>query len=730
MADPIDTDEVSLEEGLSDDIIQIQHPDGSVTIDLSGDGSSLEDDDEDESDHDANLADKIDPIERSRIAAELIQAIDADKSDRAQWVQMRAKAIELLGLKIEGGKSDVSTSSAGIATSSVRDTTLLDSCLRFQANAYAELCPAAGPVKVVNWGTKNEYFDNLAEDLEEDLNYFFTTTASEYYPDTRRMLFFTGLSSGTFKKVYRCPLRRRPVSEYVDGSDLIIPPSVTDLKNAGRITHEVTMRRSVVRRMQIAKVYRDVALGTDPLQTPANAVKAKEANVSGLTATAQRPEDQEFTIYECYCELDIKGHEHKENGKASGLPLPYRVTIEAGTQEILEIRRNWDEDDEDQKARIPFILFPYATGLSIYGMGLGQILGNSAMALTALTRIAIDAGMFGNYPGGLKIKGAGRQTNNEIRVPPGGFAEIDTGDKPIQQAVMAMPYKDISPSLIALMEQLRNVAAKLGNTADIPVGEGKQDAPVGTTIALLEQATKIESSVHKALHAAQAEEFELIVELLRDDPEALWRGNRRPALGSAQAERVTKLKEALENLEITPKADPNVPSHIHRISKAQALMQVADKIAMAMGITDKTLKAYRQVIEMIGYDDPNEYVPDQPPQAASPQQDPKAQAAMAQLQLKQQDMAARMQMEQVKAQSKEKQLQLQARDQDLKHMNNVLNFHSKTEDRKSKEDVAMIQTAKELIQAAAVHPETENMVDDQLAQWLPYFHADASGNLQ
>lgn len=730
MADPIDTGDVSLEEGLPEDIIQIQHADGTVTIDLSGDGSALDDDEGDESDHDINLATKLSDEVNIRIGGELIEAIESDREGRKPWEQARSKIVELLGLKLEGGKSDVSTSSAGIATSSVRDTTLLDSCLRFQANAYAELCPAAGPVKVVNWGTKSDYFDNLAEDLEEDLNFFFTTTASEYYPDTRRMLFWTGAASGTFKKVYWCPLKRRPTSEYVDGSELIIPANVTDLKNAGRITHEVTMRKSVLKIMQLRGVYRDVDLGVSPMQTQPNAFKEKEATVAGLATKSQRPEDQEFTIYECYCELDIPGFEHKKDGKATGLPLPYRVTIEAGTQTILEIRRNWDENDDDHKARIPFILFPYATGLSIYGMGLGQILGNSSMALTALTRIAIDAGMFGNYPGGLKMKGAGRQTNNEIRVPPGGFAEIDTGDKPIQHAVMPLPYKDISPSLIALMQQLREVASKLGNTADIPVGEGKQDAPVGTTIALLEQATKIESSVHKALHAAQAEEFELIAELLRDDPEALWRGNRRPALGAAQAERVKKLKEALDNLDITPKADPNVPSHIHRISKAQALMQVADKIAMAMGISDKTLKAYRQVIEMLGYDDPNEYVPDAPPQQADPKQDPKAMAAIANAQIKAQSEANKVRVAEVNAAAKDRQLQLQARDQDLKHLNNVLNFHSKTEDRKSKEDVAMIQTAKELIQATAVHPETETMVDDQLAQWLPYFHADASGNLQ
>lgn len=709
-------------EGETPDVVQIEHDDGTVTIDLSGDDVGDDADDEFVG-HDENLADKIDYLERARIASELIEAIEADKSGRSEWERMRAKAVELMGIKLESPKSDVSSSSAGIATSSVRDPILQDAVWRFQANAYAELCPSSGPVKVVNFSAgETTKTDDLAEALERDFNYYLTTTASEYYPDTRRMLMWTGLASGTFKKVYRCPLRRRPVSEYVDGSDLIVPPSATDLKNAGRITHEASMRKSVLKRMQIAGVYRDVNLGTDPMQAEPNAVERATKKVVGLTPDAQRTEDQEYTVYECYCELDIKGYEHKEDGRPSGLPLPYRVSIEAGTHEILEIRRNWDEDDRDQKAKIPFILFPYATGLDIYGVGLGQILGNIAMALTALGRISIDAGMFGNYPGGLKAKGAGRQISNEIRVPPGGFAEIDTGDKPIQQAVMALPYKDISPALISLIEQWRTVGSKLANTADIPVGEGKQDAPVGTTLALIEQATKIESSVHKALHAAQSEEFQLLAELFRDDPEDLFRGNKRPALGTDKAERIKRFKEALDNCEIVPKADPNEPSHMHRMAKAQALMQVAQVGGPAV----KQIDVLKQVLKMIGFSDPSEYVVDQLPQQPM---DPKLIAAQQNAQQKQADLAAKMQLAQVNAATKEKQLALQARDQDLKHQNNLLSFHSKTADRKSKEDIAMIQTAKELIQATAVHPEAEPLVDDQLAQWLPYFQADASGNI-
>jgi len=704
------------------DVVQIEHDDGTVTIDLSGDDAGDDADDEFVG-HDENLADKIDYLERARIASELIEAIEADKSGRSEWERMRAKAVELMGIKLESPKSDVSSSSAGIATSSVRDPIVQDAVWRFQANTYAELCPSSGPVKVVNFSAgETTKTDDLAEALERDFNYYLTTTASEYYPDTRRMLMWTGLASGTFKKVYRCPLRRRPVSEYVDGSDLIVPSSATDLKNAGRITHEASMRKSVLKRMQIAGVYRDVDLGGDPMQVEPNAVERATKRTSGLKPDTQRTEDQEYTVYECYCELDIKGYEHKEDGKPSGLPLPYRVSIEAGTHEILEIRRNWDENDRDQKAKIPFILFPYATGLDIYGVGLGQILGNIAMALTALGRISIDAGMFGNYPGGLKAKGAGRQISNEIRVPPGGFAEIDTGDKPIQQAVMALPYKDISPALISLIEQWRTVGSRLANSADIPVGEGKQDAPVGTTLALIEQATKIESSVHKALHAAQSEEFQLLAELFRDDPEDLFRGNKRPALGTDKAERIKRFKEALDNCEIVPKADPNEPSHMHRMAKAQALMQVAQVGGPAV----KQIDVLKQVLKMIGFSDPSEYVVDQLPQQPM---DPKLIAAQQSAQQKQADLAAKMQLAQVNAATKEKQLALQARDQDLKHQNNLLSFHSKTADRKSKEDIAMIQTAKELIQATAVHPEAEPLVDDQLAQWLPYFQADASGNI-
>lgn len=739
--------------------VAITHDDGSVTVDPTG--QSLFQKPDGPATHDENLADKIDPIELSRIADHLLDAISADKSDRSQWETMRAKSIELLGLKLEDPKGDVSRSSLGLSTSVVRDPVLLEAVERFCANAYAELCPSSGPVKVVNYSDDKLNTDQMANALEKDLNYYLTTTASEYYPDTRHMLWWTGLASGTFKKVYACPLRKRPVSEYVDGTDLIVPASATDLKNAPRVTHEVTMQRDTLRAMQLAGVYRDVPL-TEPIAASPGPVQSKVAAIAGTAPTPQRIEDQPYTVFECYCKLDIKGYEHEQDGKPTGLALPYRVTIEETSRQVLEVRRNWDEADEDELFKtphIPFVLFPYSTGISrIYGSGLGQMMGNMASALTALLRISIDNGMMSNYPGLLKAKSAGRQVQNEIMVPPGGIADIDTGGLPIQHAVMGMPFKDVSGNVLGLMSSMVERAQRLGGTADMPVGEGKQDAPVGTTLALIEQSTKVEGAVHKALHAAQSEEFRLLVKLFRDDPEALWRGNRRPAMGNAADEaakqaRIAKFKEALENCDIVPMADPNVPSDMHRN-------------LMAMGIKQATLGnpaydpikvdkfVFNQVYKMSDADFKSLLAP---PQMGPPPVDPVIQA---QIELKKRDLDIKEAQVAIKAKTdaanRESKNNIEAmkiaaqhardgqessQDQpqgpdpmeaaalglkqqqiDLQRSKLALDAHNAHQDRASRQTIETMKIA----QSLAVHPESDQIVDEQLAQ-MGKFLTPASG---
>lgn len=656
--------------------IEIPHEDGSVLVDFSPEIAP----DVDASKHDANLALKLDPWVLSMIAEDLLDGIQADDDSRAEWIEQRSRGIDMLGLKLEQPRSGSATSTAPLDGMSVyRDPTLNEAVLRFQANAQGELLPAAGPVKAVNYGQADTIGDKLAEALEKDLNFYLTTTASEYYPDTRRMFYWTGFSGLAFKKVYRCPLRRRPVSESVDATDLIVSDTVTDLRNAQRITHQIAMRYSTLRRMQILGAYRDIDLSI-PSPGDQNAVKDKIDAMQGISRS-QRPQDQPYTIYECYCELDVPGFEHKEDGEATGLPLPYRVTIERDSRQILEIRRNWKEDDPDFQARIPFVAYPYATGLGFYGIGLLHILGNITMALTALTREAIDAGMFANFPGGMISKEGSRQQQNEFRAGPGAFVPVETGGKDIRTIAMSFPYKEAGPGHMALIDKLRDQGQRLGNAADIGVGEGKQDAPVGTTLALIEQATKIEGAVHKALHAAQADEFKLLCDLFAEDPEALWRGNRRPALGQWGVDKIELFKAALDRCDIVPKADPNVPSHMHRVMKATAIKQMTANNPL---YNPKAVD--ERVFAMINVDNPAELYA--PPVAAQPP--PIDQLKLAEIQLKNKEVESRA-------------------------IKMAFDAQEKAKDRESRQNIEVLKLAS----ALAVHPESDPVVDTQIMQLAP-----------
>jgi hypothetical protein len=450
------------------------------------------------------------------------------------------------------------------------------------------------------------------------------------------------------------------------------------------------MRYSTMRRMQILGVYRDVDLSL-PSPSDQNAVKDKIDQVQGISRS-QRPQDQPFTIYECYCELDLPGFEHEEDGKETGLPLPYRVTIEKDSRQILEIRRNWKEEDPDLQARIPFVAYPYATGLGFYGIGLLHILGNLTMALTALTREAIDAGMFANFPGGLISKQSSRQQSNEMRAGPGAFVPVDTGDKPIRDMVMPFPYKEAGPGHMSLIEMLRGQAQRVGGSAETGVGEGKQDAPVGTTLALIEQATKIEGAVHKALHAAQSEEFQLLCDLFREDPESLWRGNRRPAMAQWEAQgfdKVQVFKAALDRVDIVPKADPNVPSHMHRVMKANAIKQMTANNPM---YNQKAVD--ERVFAMIDVDKPQELFA--PPMPNQPQIDP----------------------------TKAAEFQLKNKEVEFRAINAALQAKEKQKDRESRQNIAVLNLAAELSR----NPASDALVDEQISELSPFMSLQPTMN--
>jgi hypothetical protein len=583
----------------------IVSPDGSVTVDLNAGIEVLDEDYDAEApeNFDENIAAKLDSMELGRISNEVLEGIEADITSRAEWMAIRAKGIELLGLKLEEAKGDVGSSSAPVeGMSVVRHPILLKATLMAWANARAELLPAAGPVKVVDEGDRSPIGDMLAEQLEKDFNFFLTKRAREYYPDTDRLILMTCFGGSGFKKVFPCPMRRRPVSESVDAEDLIVNNSAIDLRNAARVTHRIKMRQSVMTRMKLLGVYRDVSL--TPPTPESNVVEQKEAAINGIQADQTRPEDADHTVYECYVELDIPDFAPKQF-KDSGLPLPYRVTIDKDSREILEIRRNWAYDDEDCQAKTTFVHYTYIRGFGFYGWGLLHLLGNSASALTAAWREALDAGMFANFPGFLIAKIAARQQTNELRVPAGAGAIVDTQGKPIRDVVMELPYRDVTSGLMSMIDKIDSSTDQIASTAELKVGEGRQDVPVGTMIAQIEQATKIESAVHKNMHAAQSEEFELLAELFREDPESFWRGKRRkPSQWSTEL-----FIKALDTYGINPVADPNVPSHIHRVMKAMALKQLQTASPQLYDVK----KVDEHILRVIGWDNPDAFfAPSQP----------------------------------------------------------------------------------------------------------------------
>jgi len=607
-----------------DQVIQIDLTDGGVQINFGGVTPQVS---EEAEDHDANLALHCEAATLTGIADELLRLINDDRMRQEQRLEDVVKGIELLGIKLEEPRSE--PNDEGISV--VKHPLLLEAVLRFQANARGEMLPADGPVKVSNQGDQVKQADMAANALETDMNHYLTSGAPEYYPDTDRMYFSLGHGGEAYKKVYYHPLKRRPVSETIDRKDLILSEGAVAIEAAARITHRSKMKPSDVKRMQLAGIWRDVTL-TSMNFTMGNVVDVELANISGVepkTLMEHREIDRE--IYECYCELDLKGFEHKEDGETTSLPLPYRVTLDKDSRQVLEIRRWWEEGDDTYTRKEVFVEYVFVPAFPGVNLGLLHILGNASRALTAAWRIALDNGMLANFPGGVMARSSGRQQTTTIRVGPGQVAPLDVDGVPLKEAFLPLPYRDITPGFMSMIQQVEQVSQRVGGTAEIAVGEGRQDVPVGSTIAMIEQATKVLNAVHKRMHQAQGKEFALLKELFRRDPESLWRSNRNPNF-QKDAE---LLQEALENYDIVPKADPNCSSQTLRIQKAIALKQLAAQNPQLYDMQEVD----RRILEMVDIEDVDALWSKMPPQQQQP--DPalmmEAQAKMMMAQAKQQE---------------------------------------------------------------------------------------------
>lgn len=675
-------------------VMQIDHGDGSVTIDFSPDKPKSTGE-QNENEHFANLADDLSEEELSRISNDLMEGVASDITSRADWIQTRARGIELLGVKLKNPRANVGSGAVGEGMSSIDHPLILEATINFQATARAELLPAQGPVKVRNDSgspppqtsetsaqrqlqASLAQSDELASALERDLNHYLTVTATEYIPDTDRMLFMVGFGGDGFKKVYNCPLRRRPVSESVDAEDLIVSNAATDLNNCGRVTHQIKMRKAVLKRMQIVGAYREVELAP-PQAVISNLIDQQKEAVAGQKEIQQRPEDRDYTLYEIYTELDLDEFA-PEQFKGKGLPLPYRVTIETESRKILDIRRNWDEDDEECCAKKFFVQFPFVRGLGFYGLGYIHLLGNTTITLTAAWREIIDAGMFSSFPGFIYNKSISRQLTNEFRVPPGGGIGLDLGPQgKVQDNVMAIPYREPGAGFVGFVKEVEQGGRRIGATANVAVGEGKQDAPVGTTLALIEQATKVMDSAHKRLHAAQAEEFALLKERFKEDPEAFWRFNKSPSMPWEREQFVA----ALNNCNLVPVADPNNPTSLHRVAKAALLKElqkanpsIYDAYAVDM-----------RILNITGIDPQGLFRAEQAP----PPPDPRFEAIKE------------------KAKASQAQAELQLHEQQLRHQTTAMQLAGRAEDRQSRERIEMIKLQIEngkVAQSAVIHDKT------------------------
>jgi hypothetical protein len=717
-------------------ILRIEHPDGSITVSLDGKPINDNQSKKDRTSWFRNLVDEIDEAELSRISGDLLRGIDDDLQSRKDWIEDRAQGIKLLGLKIEiPGLQGASDGAPIEGMSKVRHPLLLEAVLRFQANARSELLPTDGPVKIRNDNTHATLQqDQLANALEQDMNHYLTSIATEYYPDTDRMLLMLGFGGTSFKKVYFCPLRNRPVSESVDADDLIVNNAATDLSNAKRITHRSYMRPSTVKRLQILGVYRDI-----PLSAPGfinlDSVQREKASQQGIEASSFNPDDRDREIYECYCELNIRGFEHTWKGKDTGLEIPYRVTIDVSSKEILSIVRNYDESTEElPEARQNFVKYTFVPGMGFYDIGLLHILGNTTNAITAAWRELLDAGMYNNFPGFLMADTGARQNTNIFRVPPGGGALVKTNGMPITQAIMPLPYKEPSGALMNLVSQIADTGMRVGGTSEVMVTEGKPDAPVGTTLAMIEQAQKVLNSVHKRLHNAQSQEFALVAREFKEHPESFWQRNRRP---SYQWDEDQFLK-ALEDCDLVPQADPNTSSQTQRLMKVLALKQL---VASNPSLYDP-IAVDTAALQALGWSNPQQFMIPQKAQANPPPELIKAmadmqndkisaEARMMDSQTRAQETAAKIQLDRDRlAMERDSQLggqadpakmmELQIREQEIqqRQQDAFLDAVNRKRDRESRERLAAMRMAEELAQNPQGLGIVNQIIDPKMLQRL------------
>ena len=565
--------------------IEIEDPE-SVTIGMGDMEIEIEPDKDSEHDFNANLAEFIGEDVLQSLAEELISDYDEDVASRKDWMQTYVDGLELLGMKIEE-RTEPWEGACGVF-----HPMLSEALVKFQSETMMATFPAAGPVKTQIIGKETPAKKESAQRVADDMNYQLTDVMKEYRPEHERMLWGLGLSGNAFKKVYFDPSLDRQVSFFVPAEDIVVPYGASNLESSPRITHVMRKTENELRKLQVAGFYMDVDLGTP--DNVLDEVEKKIAEKMGFRATA----DDRFKLLEMNVDLDLEGYEHKDKkGEKTGIALPYVVTIEKGTSNVLAIRRNWEPDDETYTKRQHFVHYGYVPGFGFYCFGLIHLIGAFAKSGTSLIRQLVDAGTLSNLPGGFKTRGM-RVKGDDTPIAPGEWRDADVASGTLKDNLLPLPYKEPSQTLMALLGQIVEEGRRFANTADLTLSDMSAQAPVGTTLAILERTLKNMSAIQARVHYSMKQELGLLKHIIAEYTPDDY--DYQPSEGSRKAK-----KSDYDDVDVIPVSDPNASTMAQKIVQYQAVLQLAQGAPQLYNLP----LLHRQMLEVLGIKDGNKLVP-------------------------------------------------------------------------------------------------------------------------
>ena len=564
--------------------IEIVDPD-EVNISVDGMEINIDPDRMEDDEFNLNLAEEMEDDLLGELADDLIEDYTGDVNSRKDWLDTYVDGLDLLGLKLE----DRSEPWEGACN--VYHPLLTETLVKFQAETMTEIFPASGPVKTQIIGKETEECKDAAARVQENMNYQLTEKMTEYRPEHERMLWGLGLAGNAFKKVYYDPNLERQVSMYIPAEDIVVPYGASDLESAERVTHVMRKTQNELRKLQVAGFYKDVDLGEPTYDL--DDVEKKIAEKMGFSATT----DSRWKILEMHVDLDLEGYEDEQDGEKTGIALPYVVTIEKSTNTVLSIRRNWSQDDKTRQKRQHFVHYGYVPGFGFYHFGLIHLIGAFAKSGTMILRQLVDAGTLSNLPGGFKSRGL-RIKGDETPISPAEFRDVDVPSGSIRDNILPLPYKEPSQVLNQLMNQIIDEGRRFASAADLKVSDMSANAPVGTTLAILERTLKVMSAVQARIHYSMRQELRLLKGIIRDfTPEDYA---YTPETGSREAK-----QSDYDKVEVIPVSDPNAATMSQKVVQYQAVMQLAQQNP---DIYDM-IELNRQMLDVLGVKNAEKLIP-------------------------------------------------------------------------------------------------------------------------